>query len=233
MFASGASLSFGGAGAETLRSALFAHVADAGFPCVGAKAAMARGAIETVEALDLASGRDDARIHDRLLAFAADCRAAQAPFRSFAVLFARPGTLGEAAFETLLWRRLQALSDHDVRRGHAYAPGVRSDPDDPHFSISLGGEAFFIVGLHPHARRPARRFARPTMVFNPRRQFELLRAAGKYEPLRKAILARDEALAGLGNPMIARHGEESEARQYSGRVVDDAWRCPFRYKGAP
>ena len=44
-------------------------------------------------------------------------------------------------------------------------------------------------------------------------------------------MVRDEALAGSRNPMLARHGEASEARQYSGRVVDDAWQCPFHYKG--
>ena len=28
--------------------------------------------------------------------------------------------------------------------------------------------------------------------------------------------------------LLARFGEISEARQYSGRLVDDAWRCPFQ-----
>ena len=31
---------------------------------------------------------------------------------------------------------------------------------------------------------------------------------------------------------IARHGEASEARQYSGRVVEPDWSAPFRYRGA-
>ena len=43
-----------------------------------------------------------------------------------------------------------------------------------------------------------------------------------------AILERDRTLAGDINPMLARHGESSEARQYSGRAVDDDWTCPFR-----
>ena len=49
--------------------------------------------------------------------------------------------------------------------------------------------------------------------------------------MREKILVRDEALAGSRNPMLARHGESSEARQYSGRAVDAAWACPFHYKG--
>jgi uncharacterized protein len=49
--------------------------------------------------------------------------------------------------------------------------------------------------------------------------------------MREKIMVRDEVLAGDRDPMLARHGEASEARQYSGRAVDDAWRCPFQYAG--
>jgi hypothetical protein len=35
------------------------------------------------------------------------------------------------------------------------------------------------------------------------------------------------ALAGSINPMLARHGSVSEARQYSGRLVDEDWRPPY------
>jgi len=97
--------------------------------------------------------------------------------------------------------------------------------------LSFGGEAFFLVGLHPNASRPARRFERPAVIFNLYEQFERLRAAGKYEAMREKILVRDEALAGSRNPMLARHGEISEARQYSGRAVGADWGCPFRYAG--
>ena len=38
-------------------------------------------------------------------------------------------------------------------------------------------------------------------------------------------MVRDEALAGSRNPMLARHGRSSEARQYSGRAVDANWRA--------
>ena len=119
----------------------------------------------------------------------------------------------------------------DVWRGQDYDPRVSPDPANPHFSLSFGGEAFFVVGLHPNASRPARRFERPTLTFNLHDQFEQLRALGKYETIREKILTRDERLAGSRNPMLARHGEASEARQYSGRAVDDDWRAPFVYGG--
>jgi FPC/CPF motif-containing protein YcgG len=152
-------------------------------------------------------------------------------FQSFAVVFQGPVDLDEEAFERALWDRVQSLHDKDVWRGQTYDSRVSADPGNPHFSLSFGGEAFFIVGLHPKASRPARRFEQPTLVFNLHDQFERLREAGKYEGLREKILVRDDHLAGSRNPMLARHGEISEARQYSGRVVGEDWEPPFEYRG--
>ena len=214
-----------------LQARLFAHVEDRAFPCVGAKAALARGTLQVLAADSIASAWDDLRIHDALLRFTQAYRDDPGLFRSFAVIFEGPDDLSEADFEAALWARIQSLSDKDVWRGQEYDPRVSSDPANPHFSLSFGGEAFFIVGLHPNASRPARRFDRPTMVFNLHDQFERLRAEGRYEGMREKILSRDEALAGSRNPMLARHGETSEARQYSGRAVGKDWACPFSYAG--
>ncbi|WP_404369884.1 guanitoxin biosynthesis heme-dependent pre-guanitoxin N-hydroxylase GntA [Sphingomonas sp. MMS24-J45] len=210
---------------------LDAHVAAAEFPCVGAKAALAKGTLSVLACDRIDSAWDDLRIHDGLLNFAADYRKDPGLFRSFAVIFGGPDDLSEEAFEAALWQRAQSLSDKDHWRGQGYDTAVSADPDSPHFSLSFGGEAFFIVGLHPRASRPARRFAQPTMVFNLHDQFETLRAQGRYEGMREKIMVRDEALAGSRNPMLARHGETSEARQYSGRAVEDGWKCPFSYAG--
>ena len=49
--------------------------------------------------------------------------------------------------------------------------------------------------------------------------------------MRSTIIARDIALAGDANPMLARHGTVSEARQYSGRAVEADWVCPFSGRG--
>lgn len=216
-----------------LQGLLNAHVAEPAFPCVGAKAALAKGTLKVLACSRIDSAWDDLRIHDGLMHFAADYRTDPGLFRSFAVVFDGPDGLSEAQFEAALWKRAQSLSDKDVWRGQSYDANVSPDPESPHFSLSFGGEAFFIVGLHPNASRPARRFARPAMIFNLHDQFELLRNQGRYEGLREKILVRDEALAGSRNPMLARHGESSEARQYSGRVVEDGWKCPFSYAGSP
>ena len=207
------------------------HVAERAFPCVGAKAALARGTLDVLACSRLDSAWDDLRIHDALLTFAAAYRAEPTLFRSLAVVFEGPDDLDEAGFEACLWHRVQSLSDKDVWRGQTYDARVSHDPESQHFSLSFGGEAFFVVGLHLNASRPARRIARPTLVFNVHDQFERLRADGRYEPMRETILARDEKVAGTINPMLARHGTISEARQYSGRAVENGWRCPFSYTG--
>lgn len=216
---------------DRLQAMLFDHVDDRAFPCVGAKSAMAKGTLDVLACSRIDSAWDDVRIHDALMRLAESYRRDRAMYRSFAVIFDGPGDLSEAEFEQALWKRVQSLSDKDVWRGQDYDARVSADPDNPHFSLSFGGEAFFIVGLHPRASRPARRFDRPTLVFNLHDQFERLRAEGKYETMREKILVRDEALAGSRNPMLAQHGTASEARQYSGRQVDDRWACPFHYSG--
>jgi FPC/CPF motif-containing protein YcgG len=197
------------------------------FPCVGAKSALARGKLKVVSCHAITSGWDDIRIHDTLVRWAEQYRRDPSDLRSLAFAFDGPDDLGEPEFEAALWQRLQSLADKDAWVGMPYDKRVSADPGDPHFSLSFGREAYFVVGLHPRASRPARRFARPVMVFNLHDQFERLRAAGRYEKMRAQILKRDEAIAGSINPMLQRHGEASAAAQYSGRAVDQNWVCPF------
>lgn len=206
-------------------------IREASFPCVGAKSALAKGQMDILVARDLRSAWDDMRILPALTTTVAKYRADRALFRTLVILFEGPSDLDEAGFERHLWARAQSLSDKDEWLGYQPDPSVSTDPDDPHFSLSFAGEAFFVVGLHPAASRPARRFATPAMVFNLHDQFEVLREQQRYEKLRASILARDLDLAGSLNPMLARHGEISEARQYSGREVPSDWRCPFHRGG--
>jgi hypothetical protein len=213
--------------------ALFETISAPAFPCVGAKSAMARGSLKVLACHSLDSNWDDLRIHQALLDWAGEYRADPTGLRSLAVSFAGPDILDEARFEDLMWQRIQSFADKDAWLGQPYDHRVSADPSDPHFSLSFGGEAFFVVGLHPAASRPARRFPRPTLVFNLHDQFERLRDEGRYDKMRARILHRDIALAGDINPMLARHGEASEAAQYSGRLVDDDWRCPFSDKRGP
>ncbi len=208
-----------------------AFITDRSFPCVGAKAALQRDGMRFIVARDFGSAWDDLRILPALLEFARSYRAEPELFQSLVVLFEAGAPEDEEAFEQGLWTRLQSLSDKDEWLGQHADPRVSHDPEDPHFAMSFGGEAFFVVGLHPRASRPARRFATPAMVFNLHDQFETLRAEGRYDKLRTAILGRDLEIAGTSNPMLAQHGSVSSARQYSGRAVEDDWRCPYSGRG--
>ncbi len=202
-------------------------IGDVEFPCVGAKAALNRDGMRFVAARDLASAWDDLRVLPALLDLSARYRADPQLFQSLAVIFETGAPAGEEEFEHLLWQRLNSLSAKDDWLGQPPDSRVAHDPDDPHFAMSFGGEAFFVVGLHPQASRPARRFAYPALVFNLHDQFEQLRAQGRYDKLRDTISDRDIKLAGSPNPMLAPHGTVSAARQYSGRAVGADWACPF------
>ena len=215
---------------EPIEDKFEAFIEAADFPCVGAKSASARGNLTMVRARDLRSGWNDLEIHERLMDWAAAHGEDDGALHSFAVLFAGPDDLNEDEFERLMWERIQSFADKDAWLGQRYAGTVSRDPQDPHFALSFGGKAFFAVGLHPHASRPARRFAHPAIVFNPHDQFERLREQNRYGRMREAIMARDAKLAGSTNPMLADHGEASAAPQYSGRQVGGDWKCPFRDK---
>ncbi len=195
---------------------------------MGAKSAAATGGIEVHRARAITSGWNDMAIHDALLDWAWRYKSDRTGFRSLVVVFDGPGDLTEEAFERAMWDRLQSLAEKDAWRGQSYDGGVSADASDPKFSLSFGGEAFFVVGLHPAASRPARRYPRPALVFNLHDQFEQLRLQGRYERMREAIIDRDVKLAGTPNPMLTRHGDASEARQYSGREVGPEWSCPFK-----
>lgn len=143
---------------------------------------------------------------------------------SFMAVFQFPEKIGERGFELLLWKQLELLNDIDKCDWDAT---VSSNPEDPKFSFSFGGKAFYIIGLHPGSGRLARQFPYPTLVFNLHEQFEALRQDGHYNKMRDMIRSRDKKLQGSVNEMVADHGTSSEAKQYSGRKVDESWKCPF------
>ena len=147
-------------------------------------------------------------------------------FSTFVACFKGPVGLGEEKFERLLWAQLQRLHEED-RHYHYWNSHVSSDPEDSQFAFSFAGRAFFVVGLHSASSRFARRFAWPTLVFNAHQQFEKLRREGRYVRVQEVIRDRERNLQGDINPNLADFGTRSEARQYSGRQMEEQWRCPF------
>ncbi len=183
--------------------------------------------IDFVVGHDLRCNAHDSRIVQALQAFHA---AAFANYSSLSVIFPHTSGLSEVEFETFLWVRLQALHEID-RQAFSWDPRVNQDPASPDFGFSIGGHAYYVVGMHPAASRISRRMPFPVLVFNAHAQFRRLRADGSFLRVQKATRARDIALQGYPNPMLAEHGVESEARQYSGRQLPEAWTCPFQAAG--
>jgi uncharacterized protein len=201
-------------------------------PCVGAKAALSRDALRTAEFSTLGDKKNDRILLAALTDFASMIAAgdyAPTTVHSFAALFHTPFATGELRFENLLWHQLWRLHRLDALRGTRQACDVSSDTDSAEFSLSIADHPFFVIGMHPGASRIARRFRHPALVFNSHRQFEQLRADGRYARMQKAIRKRDRALQGSVNPNLADFGVAPEARQYSGRKVGNDWQCPYDF----
>jgi FPC/CPF motif-containing protein YcgG len=206
------------------------RILRADFPCLGAKAAFHNQSYGLAAYSKLASPEATASLCRDLLHFRERTRNTRS-YTTFIAVFAAPLHLNESEFEGLLWQQLRQLRAADKAD---WASDVSSDPADPHFSFSFAGRAFYIVGMHANSSRLARRFPWPTLVFNPHEQFERLRAHGKWNRMQQTIRAREIALQGTINPMLSDFGERSEARQYSGRAVDEDWvaafpTCPFKH----
>lgn len=217
----------------TLGESFLAFLADNAFPCVGAKAALSHGSIETHEFGMLGDTDNDQSLADGLSQFVEmieDNDDDNKIVHSFVAIFRGPFDMDEKRFESLLWSQLWRLHKLDIRDGNTPADDVSSDTESAHFSLSISGHPFFLIGLHSNASRLARRFTHPVMVFNSHRQFETLREDGRFEKMQAATRSRDIELQGSINPNLADFGDESEARQYSGREVEDDWKCPFDFK---
>lgn len=202
------------------------------FPCIAAKAALAKQQVKCMVATHMACPMDDQAILKFLYSFIDNYRRAGDLYHSAAIIFQQPTLLDEEVFEELLWNRLQSLADMDA----TYFPfdkRVSIDPASPNFSFSLKQEAFFIIGLHPASSRLTRQFKYPTLVFNPHLQFDQLRETAKYQNLKYAVRKRDIAYSGSINPMLQDFGDVSEVFQYSGQKYDDQWQCPLKINHAP
>lgn len=197
------------------------------FPCVGAKSAMALSLLTVFEGGNFQSKQGDRALHQALTRFGERSPDGLNGVASFACLFDPCPVMSEEDFEASLWDRLQGLHDIDADEGVDWAQGVGREPGASDFSFSVGGLAYFVVGLHPGASRAARRFCRPALVFNAHEQFEQLRRDGRYEKMQSIIREREIERHGSINPMLTDFGREREAAQYGGRRVPAAWSCPL------
>ena len=207
-------------------AALHSFIRQDNHPCLGALASLKKAAYRFGAYREMASHGTTAGLAHDLFRFINERQCVNTQFTTFIAVFDMFRDQTEEHFERLLWQQLQRLHDIDTVQ---YASGVAADPTDPGFAFSFAGCAFFVVGMHPYSSRFARRFRWPALVFNPRSQFDLLRSKGLFERFAQRVRQRDTALQGSINPNLDEPGVvRSEARQYSGRAVGSAWRCPFR-----
>jgi FPC/CPF motif-containing protein YcgG len=199
------------------------------YPCLGAKAALHSRSYLFQLYDRLAESKSTRRLAADLEQFQYSKLRKESNFATFVAAFRFPSAPDETEFEGLLWSQLAELNQLDASH-HRWDPKVSSDPADPFYSFSFAGSALYVVGLHPRSSRLARRFALPTLVFNPHEQFERLRAEGKWERMKETIRNREVALQGDVNPMLGDFGVSSEARQYSGRAVQADWHAPVEEK---
>ena len=208
---------------EELEDVLSERILGPDYPCLGAKSVFRRDRATVVLHDDMESPETASRLFEQLREYTGSVDTEEG-FASFVAGFRGPQVRDEKHFEEMLWALLQRLHDVDEE---PWAPEVSADPNDPHFGFSVAGTPFFIVGLHPQASREARRFPLPVLVFNLHEQFDTLRESGGFERMRDTIRRRDEELQGTVNPMVSDYGTVSEARQYSGRELEEGWEPPF------
>jgi len=208
---------------EELEELLSGRILGPDYPCLGARSVFRRDRATVVLHDDMEDPDTAAALFGQLREYI-EAVDPDEGFASFIAGFRGPAVRDEKHFEAMLWNLLQRLHDVDEE---PWAPEVSADPHDPHFGFSVAGTPFFIVGLHPEASREARRMPLPILVFNLHEQFEALRENGGFERMRDTIRRRDEELQGSVNPMVSDYGTASEARQYSGRQLEEGWEPPF------
>lgn len=196
------------------------------FPCTGAISAFSQKSYRFGLYPELASTSAVHAVCHDLYEFCHEFPVIDDHFITFIALFREPAIESEQHFEALLWKQLQAMHNLDSNF-FPWDKSVSSDPGSHKFSFSIGGRGMYVVGMHQKASRLARTRPYPTMVFNLHEQFDRLRARGKFDTMKHTIRAREMTFQGSINPMLATFGENSEARQYSGRAVSDDWICPF------
>lgn len=196
------------------------------FPCVGARAAFNSESYALTTYGDLAGGQTTTDLARDLFEFTRSEIRHASEYATFVAVFSGPIAQTEEQFERSLWDQLQRLNQADSEH-FEWDRSARSDPTDPQFSFSFAGQALYVIGMHPNSSRLARQFPWPALVFNPHEQFERLRADGKWKRMQQTIRERDVALQGSVNPMLSDFGESTEARQYSGRAVEENWQAPF------
>ncbi len=202
------------------------------YPCT-----IARGLVSSDKYIfgvyhDLSAGSSLEALCRDLWSFIQEFQANRA--RSFFASFLAPEISTEEEFEAILWGALQKVHDCDCKIHTSWPSRVSSDPENPAFAFCVAGFPFLVLAGFKGSSRRGRAFEYPTLTFNPLEIFEGMqnKSAGDTTALATAarlIRARDADLhGGAANPNQIEFGAASQAKKFSGRTVEDGWKCPFK-----
>lgn len=197
-------------------------------PCVMAQTVFTQDNVIAKEYGSMGDKKHIKKLYDELTKYVQSYDETTNQFQSFLAVFPETEIGCEDEFETKLWQELINIHKIDTVM---WDPKVSSEPSSKEFSFSIAGKAFYIVGMHPESSRIARRSPYPTIAFNLHSQFEKLRRMGAFQKVKNKIRARDKMLQGSINPELEDFGDNSEARQYSGKLHGKTWECPFKHLG--
>ncbi len=198
------------------------------YPCVAAVQSYTKNQYEVGFYDSLGLGNRNYELASDLIHFVENLDLQKTPFQSFWAVFEETKSLSEEEFEKALWRELSYLTSHQ-ELPDSWDPSFSSNPEDKNFCFSLGGHAFYVVGLHPNSSRLSRRFPFPVLLFNAYEQFNSLIKKGTFAPMVKANRKLDSLFQGSVNPMVEKYSESWESIQFSGKSNPENWKCPFQH----
>lgn len=210
-----------------VREAIVHLIQPKDYPCVPAISSLQNEEYLVGIYSEFGTGKNACALYQDLIYFSQTQKKSQAAYFSFWAVFQDAPPASEDEFEKTLWRELSALSsceDPSV----PWDSNFSSDPAKPNFCLSLGGDAFFVVGLHEKSSRKSRQFPWPAMIFNLYSQFDELNRLGRYEAVVKTNRAREIKIHGSLNPMVEKYNDTWEAIQFSGKENPPEWKCPFQ-----
>jgi uncharacterized protein len=216
---------------EMIERQLRCLVLETPFPCLGARSAFRRGSYQFNVHQDMrTAGTLDSVAAD--LRHFADVRRDLGDFYSYIASFTEPALIpSEAYWDELVWDFLQRLHDADTE---PWENRWSTDPKDYDFALSFAGLGHLVVALYPGASRYARRFAWPTLVFNPPEQDRAnFPDDESFLRFQNHIRDRDERLQGSVNPALPPTLDDPQAPGFSGAPVDESWRCPLVIRENP
>jgi FPC/CPF motif-containing protein YcgG len=207
------------------------HLLRPNYPCIAAVSSFLKGDFLLREYKNFGAGECAASFAEDLLHFKSEQKRLNSDYYSFWAAFPDSTTTSESQFEELLWNELSALHHYEYNKNGTLPkadPKFSSRPSDKNFCFSLGGSAFFVVGMHPLSSRKARDFPYPVLVFNLYDQFQKLISLGTFDSMVQVNRKREMLFEGSLNPMVIKYAQDYETIQFSGKYNHDEWKCPFK-----